>query len=205
LSIGRVIGFFQHLEAPIELGRLDRPDIGLDHLSQLHRLARGDRPLRRRGGHRRHRRREIGGTADRRHREFDGALAAGAENAFEAQPHRRRVAVERQFNGAPRQGLTLAREQKLCCAVDMVAAAARPARGVARLSSDKPPVLIAHHRFPWLCPTAIRHLQTPQKISLNKIHPPAGANARPYNEIMAILWLPLPQQSRWRLLPQRTA
>jgi hypothetical protein len=55
-------------------------------VAQLHRLARGDRALRRGVGDRAHRSRQIGGVADRRHREFDGAIAIRPDDPFEAQP-----------------------------------------------------------------------------------------------------------------------
>jgi hypothetical protein len=42
--------------------------------------------MRRRVGDRGHRTRQIGGVADRRHREFDRAFAIRPDDAFQAQP-----------------------------------------------------------------------------------------------------------------------
>jgi hypothetical protein len=100
-------------------------------MAQLHRLARGDRTLGRRLGDRGHRTRQIGGVADGRHRELDRALAIRPDDAFEAQPQCRRVAGERQLDGFAGQRLALAGEQQPSGAVDVVAAAPRPAGGVA--------------------------------------------------------------------------
>jgi hypothetical protein len=119
--------------------------------------------LRRGAGNRRHRRREIGSTLDRRHHEFDGALAARAENPFETEPHRRRIAVERQFDRPAGQGRTLAGEQNLGRAVGMIETAARPARRIARLAPHKPPVRIAPTLFARFHHPEISHLQTPRK------------------------------------------
>jgi hypothetical protein len=55
-------------------------------MTHLHRLARGDRTLRRGVDDRAHRSRQIGGVADRWHREFDGAIAIRPDDPFEAQP-----------------------------------------------------------------------------------------------------------------------
>ena len=74
-------------------------------MTQLHRFARRHGTLRRRTGDRGHRTREVGGAADRRHRELDGAFAIWPDDAFEAEPQRRRITGERQFDGFAGQRL----------------------------------------------------------------------------------------------------
>jgi hypothetical protein len=49
----------------------------------------------------------MGGSA-----KFDGAFAAGRQDSFDAEPHCRRIAAQREFDGLARQGLGLAREQR---------------------------------------------------------------------------------------------
>jgi hypothetical protein len=55
VSRGRGIGRLQRAQTPLELGCFDRADIGLDHMTQLHRFARRDGTLRRSVGDRGHR------------------------------------------------------------------------------------------------------------------------------------------------------
>jgi hypothetical protein len=103
-------------------------------MAQLHRLARGNRTLGRRVGDRAHRTRQIGGVADRRHREFDRGFAIRPDDALEAQPQCCRVAGERQLDGFAGQHLTLAGEQQPRRAVTW----SRPPRGRPAGLPDRP-------------------------------------------------------------------
>jgi len=72
---------------------------------------RSDLAVRQGRGDRLHRRGDIRRTLDRRQGEFDRALAAGCQNALEAEPHCSQVALERQLDGSARQRLGFAGQQ----------------------------------------------------------------------------------------------
>ena len=128
-------------------------------MTQLHRFARGHRTSRRGTCDRGHRTRQIGGAADRRHRELDGAFAIWPDDAFEAEPQRRRITGERQFDGFAGQRLAFPGEQEPGSAVDVVAAAARPAGGIARPAPGEPPAPVPHPLFLLFYQVEIRHRQ----------------------------------------------
>src|SRR6516165_7648328 len=176
VSRGRGIGGLQRAQAPFELGRFDGADIGLDHMAQLHRFARCHGTLRRCVGNRGHRTREVAGVADRRHDEFDCAFAVRPDDAFEAQPQRRRVARECQFDGFAGQGLALTGEQQSGCAIDVIAAATRPAGGIAGVALGKPPTPVPWPLFLLFNLVEIRHRQLHPMMS----HLLTGVRCRKY-------------------------
>ncbi len=109
-----------------------------------------------------HRTREVGGVADRWHREFDRAFAIRPDDAFEAQPQCHGVAGERQLDGFAGQRLALAGEQQPGSPVDMVAAPARPAGGIAGSAPGEPPAPVPYSLFLLFYLVEIRHRQLPK-------------------------------------------
>ena len=92
---------------------------------------------------------------------------------------------ERQLDGLAGQRLALAGEQQPRRAVDMVAAAARPASRIARPALGKPPARVARPLFPLFYLVEIRHRQLLQSIAM--LHPLTGRRCLgEYNVNMAI-------------------
>ena len=117
---------------------------------------------------------------------FDCAFAIRPDDAFEAQSQCRRVAGERQFDGFAGQRLALAGEQQPGSAVDMVAAAARPAGGIARPAPGEPPAPVPYPLFPLFYLVEIRHRQLLQRQSRTR----SGCRCpQGYSAIIAIQWL----------------
>jgi hypothetical protein len=73
-----------------------------------------------------------------RHREFEGALAAGSDDALAAEQQRRRVALERQFDRLAGRRLAFPGEQITRGTVEMIAPPFRPSCRIAWPSADKP-------------------------------------------------------------------
>jgi hypothetical protein len=67
----------------------------------------------------------------RRHREFEGALAAGSDDALAAEQQRRRVALERQFDRLAGPRLAFPGEQITRGTVAMIAPPSRPSGRIA--------------------------------------------------------------------------
>jgi hypothetical protein len=142
--LGRV---FEFLQAPVEIAGIDRPDKGVDHRRDPLRLARRDRAAGQRRGHRLHRRSDVvglqpralsrGGALDRRQCESYRAFAARRRDAFEAKPHRSRVAGESELDRPARQRLGLTRQKCRRGKRRLVARAGLSPGGIAR-----PPLLV---------------------------------------------------------------
>ena len=126
-------------QLPVELARLDGAQHRREDRRQLGRLAGRDEATRDRGGDRAHRRREVGGVAQRRQRDRLRPLAARRDRALEAEAHRQRVAGQRQLDRLAGQGLRLAVKIGLGGARRLVAAAAAPPGRVAGLALGKRP------------------------------------------------------------------
>ena len=93
------------------------------------------------------------------------------------------VAGERQFDGFAGQRFALAGEQQLSGAVGVVAAAARPAGGIARAALGKPPRPVPRDLFPLFYLVEIRHRQLLQRQFRTRSRVPMP---REYDAIVAI-------------------
>src|SRR5439155_17646833 len=93
----------------------------------------------------------------------------------DAEPHGGRVADERQFDGFAGRRLALAGEQQPGSAVDAVAAAARPADGIARPAGE-PPAPVPHPLFALFYLVEIRHRQLLGPTGGPFAQPPSAGN-----------------------------
>jgi hypothetical protein len=139
--------FLHELQPPIEIARLDRPDKGVDDRRNRGGFAGRDRAVGQCRSDRLHRGGDIGGALDRGQREFDGAFAAGRQDPFEAEPHRCRIADQRELDSLARQSLRLAREQRRGGRGRLVARARPAATRIARPPLFERPPASSPRRF----------------------------------------------------------
>ena len=121
VSLCRGLCALNRCEAAREIIGFDRPHKGVEDPGNGFPFAGGDDAVGECGSDHLDRRRNLGGTLDRRQGEFDRAFATRRQDAFEVEPLRShgsspraegpRVAGERQFDRVAGQGLGFAVEQ----------------------------------------------------------------------------------------------
>ena len=121
----------------IEIARVDCPQKAFDHLRQRESLAGGDAAAPDRVGDHFYRAKDVRRAVDRRQSELDRAGAARRDGAVGAEPQRRRIAGEGEFDRLAAQRRCFAIEQQLRRPGRPVDRAARPTARISGLPLRK--------------------------------------------------------------------